>query len=79
VPLPRDVREQLKCETSTVWLEWVRLTPEPRRFRDPLTLGAEWRRGPLAGSLSEQEDELGDYERLSETGQAMIHAVMRAA
>jgi hypothetical protein len=46
---------------------------------DPLTLGAGWRRGPLAGSLSEQEDELGDYERLSETGQAIIHAVMRAA
>jgi transposase len=33
---------------------------------------------PSAGSLSEQEDELRDYERLCQSSQAMIYAVMRS-
>jgi putative transposase len=36
---------------STVWFEWVRLSPEPRRFRGPLTLGVGSRNEPLVGSL----------------------------
>jgi len=27
-------------DLSTVWFEWVRLPPEPKKFRGPLTLGA---------------------------------------
>ncbi len=38
-------------DLSTVWFEWVRLPPEPKRFRGPLTLGAGSRNEPLVGSL----------------------------
>jgi putative transposase len=38
-------------DLSTVWFEWVRLPPEPRRFRGPLTLGAGSQNEPSVGYL----------------------------
>ena len=63
-------------DLSTVWFEWVRLPPEPKRLRG--TLPRRWVAQRSIGwlSLSEQEDEPRDYERLCETSRAMIYAVM---
>jgi putative transposase len=38
-------------DLSSVYFEWVRIPPEPKRFRGPLTLGVGSRNEPLVGSL----------------------------
>jgi putative transposase len=38
--------------------------------------GVGWWRGPFLGSPTTEEDELRDYERLPETGEALIYAAM---
>jgi putative transposase len=39
------------ADLSTVYFEWVRLPPEPKRFRAALTLGAGWQSEPSVGFL----------------------------
>ena len=59
---------------STVWFEWVRLPPEPKKFRGPLP--RRWVAERTIGWLSQIRRMSKDYERLCETSQTMIHAVM---
>ena len=61
-------------DLSTVWFEWVRLPPEPKRFRGPLP--RRWVAERTIGWLSQSRRMSKDYERLCETGQTMIYAVM---
>ena len=61
-------------DLSTVWFEWVRLPPEPRRFRGPLP--RRWVAERTIGWLSQSRRMSKDYERLCETSQTMIYAVM---
>jgi putative transposase len=53
--------------------EWIG-TPEPRRFRGPLP--RRWVAERTIGWLSQSRRMSKDYERLCESSQAMIHAVM---
>ncbi len=59
---------------SSVYFEWVRLPSEPKRFRGPLP--RRWVAERTIGWLSQSRRMSKDYERLCETSQAMIHAVM---
>lgn len=59
---------------SSVWFEWVRLPPEPRRFRGPLP--RRWVAERTIGWLSQSRRMSKDYERLCQSSQAMIYAVM---
>ena len=59
---------------STVYFEWVRLPPEPKRFRGPLP--RRWVAERTIGWLSLSRRMSKDYERLCETSQAMVYAVM---
>ena len=61
-------------DLSTVWFEWVRLPAEPKKFRGPLP--RRWVAERTIGWLSQSRRMSKDYERLCETSQAMIHAVM---
>ena len=61
-------------DLSTVWFERVRLPPEPRRFRGPLP--RRWVTERTIGWLSQSRRMSKGYERLGETGQAMVYAVM---
>jgi len=61
-------------DLSTVWFEWVRLPPEPRRFRGPLP--RRWVAERTIGWLSQSRRMSKDYERLCQSSQAMIYAVM---
>jgi hypothetical protein len=61
-------------DLSTVWFEWVRLPAEPKRSRGPLP--RRWVAERTIGWLSLSRRMSKDYERLCETSQAMVHAVM---
>jgi putative transposase len=61
-------------DLSSVWFEWVRLPPEPRRFRGPLP--SRWVAERTIGWLAQSRRMSKDYERLCESSQAMIYAVM---
>jgi putative transposase len=61
-------------DLSSVYFEWVRLPPEPKRFRGPLP--RRWVAERTIGWLSLSRRMSKDYERLCETSQAMIYAVM---
>ena len=61
-------------DLSTVWFEWARLPPEPKGFRGPLP--RRWVAERTIGWLSQSRRLGKDYERLCQTSQAMIHAVM---
>ena len=61
-------------DLSTVWFEWVRLPAEPKKFRGPLP--RRWVAERTIGWLSQSRRMSKDYERLCETSQTMIHAVM---
>jgi putative transposase len=61
-------------DLSTAWFEWVRLPPESRKFRGPLP--RRWVAERTIGWLSQSRRMSKDYERLCETGQAMVYAVM---
>ncbi len=61
-------------DLSSVWFEWVRLPPEPKRFRGPLP--RRWVAERTIGWLSQSRRMSKDYERSCESSQAMIHAVM---
>jgi putative transposase len=61
-------------DLSTVWFEWVKLPPEPKRFRGPLP--RRWVAERTIGWLSQSRRMSKDYERLCETSQAMAYAVM---
>jgi putative transposase len=54
-------------DLSTVWLEWVRLPAEPKRFRGPLP--RRWVAERTIGWLSQSRRMSKDYERLCETSQ----------
>jgi len=75
-PKPRGERQPRGDldDLSTVWFEWVRLPPEPKRFRGPLP--RRWVAERTIGWLSQSRRMSKDYERLCESSQAMIHAVM---
>ncbi len=62
------------ADLSTVWFEWVRLPPEPKKFRGPLP--RRWVVERTISWLSQSRRMSKDYERLCETSQAMIYAVM---
>ena len=68
------VRDAAGREKSTVWFEWVRLPPEPRRFRGPLP--RRWVAERTIGWLVQSRRMSKDYERLCQSSQAMIYAVM---
>jgi putative transposase len=61
-------------DLSTVYFAWVRILLEPRRFRGPLP--RRWVAERTIGWLSLRRRMSKDYERLCETSQAMIYAVM---
>lgn len=61
-------------DLSTVWFEWVRPPPEPKRFRGPLP--RRWVAERTIGWLSRSGRMSEDYERLCQSSQAMIYAVM---
>jgi putative transposase len=61
-------------DLSTVWFEWVRLPSEPKRLRGPLP--RRWVAERTIGWLSHSRRMSKDSERLCETRQAMIYAVM---
>jgi putative transposase len=61
-------------DLSTIWFEWVRLPPEPKRFSGPLPRC--WVAERTIDWLSQSRRMSKDYERLCETSQAMIHVVM---
>ncbi len=61
-------------DLSNVWFEWVRLSPEPKRYRG--TLPRRWVAERTIGWLSQSRRMSKDYERLCESSQAMIYAVM---
>ncbi len=61
-------------DLSTVYFEWVKLPPEPRRYRG--TLPRRWVGERTFGWLSQSRRLSKDYERLCESSQAMIYAVM---
>jgi putative transposase len=59
---------------STVYFEWVRLPPQPKKFRGHLP--RHWVAERTIGWLSLSRRMSKDYERLCESSQAMIYAVM---
>lgn len=61
-------------DLSTVWFEWVRLPPAPKTFRGPLP--RRWVVERTISWISQSRRMSKDYERLCETGQAMIYALM---
>ena len=61
-------------DLATVYFEWVRLPPEPRRYRG--TLPRRWVAERTIGWLSQSRRMSKDYERLCQSSQAMIYAVM---
>ena len=61
-------------DLSSVWFEWVRLPPEPRRFRG--SLPRRWVAERTIVWLAQSRRMSKDYERLCESSQAMIYAVM---
>jgi putative transposase len=61
-------------DLSTVWFEWVKLPPEPKGYRG--TLPRRWVAERTIGWLSQSRRMSKDYERLCESSQAMIYAVM---
>ncbi len=61
-------------DLSTVWFEWVKLPPEPKRYRG--TLPRRWVAERTIGWISLSRRMSKDYERLCESSQAMIHALM---
>jgi putative transposase len=67
---PRGDLEDL----STVWFEWVKLPPEPKRYRG--TLPRRWVAERTIGWISLSRRMSKDYERLCESSQAMTYAVM---
>jgi len=61
-------------DLSTVWFERVKLPPEPKRYRG--TLPRCWVAERTIDWLSQSRRMSKDYERLSQSSQAMIYAVM---
>ena len=61
-------------DLSSVWFEWVRLPPQPKKFRGHLP--RRWVGERTIGWLSQSRRMSKDYERLCETGQATVYAVM---
>ncbi len=61
-------------DLSTVWFEWVKLPPEPKRYRG--TLPRRWVAERTISWLSQSRRMSKDYERLCQSSQAMIYAVM---
>ncbi len=61
-------------DLSTVWFEWVKLPPEPKRYRG--TLPRRWVAERTIGWISQSRRMSKDYERLCQSSQAMIYAVM---
>jgi putative transposase len=61
-------------DVSTVYFEWVRIPPEPKRFRGPLP--RRWVAERTIGWLSQSRRMSKDCERLCERSQAMFYAVM---
>ena len=67
---PRGDPEDL----STVYFEWVRLPPQPKKFRGHLP--RRWVAERTIGWLSLSRRMSKDYEQLSESSQAMVYAIM---
>lgn len=67
---PRGDPEDL----STVYFEWVRLAPQPKKFRGHLP--RRWVAERTIGWLSLSRRMSKDYERLCESSQAMVYAIM---
>jgi putative transposase len=67
---PRGDPEDL----STVYFEWVRLPPQPKKFRGHLP--RRWVAERTIGWLSLSRRMSKDYERLCESSQAMVYAIM---
>lgn len=61
-------------DPSTVWFEWVRLPPAPKTFRGPLP--RRWVVERTISWISQSRRMSKDYERLCETSEAMIYALM---
>jgi len=61
-------------DLSTVWFEWVKLPPEPKGYHG--TLPTRWVAERTIGWLSQSRRMRKDYERLCQSSQAMIYAVM---
>jgi len=57
-----------------VYFKWVRLPPEPKKFRGPLP--RRWVAERTIDWLSQSRRMSRDYERLCETSEVIIHAVM---
>src|SRR5215212_1289009 len=60
-------------DLSSVYLVWVGLPPQPKRFRSPLP--RRWVAERTTGWLSQSRRMSKDYERLCESSQTMIYAV----
>lgn len=61
-------------DLSTVWFEWVRLPPEPKKFRGPLP--RRWVAERTIGWLSQGRRLSKGYERLCQSSQSVIYAMM---
>lgn len=67
---PRGDPEDL----CTVYFEWVRLPPQPKKFRGHLP--RRWVAERTIGWLSLSRRMSKDYERLCESSRAMVYAIM---
>jgi hypothetical protein len=74
VEVAKEDYKQPILTLSSVYFEWVRLPPEPKRFRGALP--RRWVAERIIGWSSQSRRMSKDYERLCETSQIMIYVVM---